>query len=295
MIDIILVHTGTVFESYINDCITQLKVFNFRVHLILSQSLLSEVNHHDIIISKAEDYLDDYYNNFILSGHDISFRDGFWQRTSTRFFLINSYARNNKLQSFFHIENDNLVFNGLDNIKQFLQSQSYDMAVVVDSEQRCIPSVIWFRDSTITQRLSEHIYNNNSVNDMTNLYNFFISNRDVVANLPILPSQVDQKHLVSTTGISYTGKIDYSNFYDELQCVFDGAAIGQYIGGIDTRSNPRETEGFVNETTIFDVSKFNFYWKNTKPYFGDELIPIVNLHLHSKNLKKFLNYGLYTR
>jgi|LakMenEpi03Aug12_release.lakeMendotaPanAssembly.Ray.scaffolds.fasta_scaffold384680_2 hypothetical protein len=295
MIDIILVHTGTVFESYINDCITQLKKFNLKIHLILSDCLFDKVEHKDVILVKAEDYLDDYYNNFNLIGHDNSFRDGFWIRTSTRFFLINSYARNNNVQSFFHIENDNLIFNDLNNIKQFLQSQSYDMALVVDSEQRCIPSVIWFRDSTITKRLSEHIYNNNSVNDMTNLYNFFISNRDIVTNLPIIPSYVEQTKLISTTGINYSGEINYSNFYEELQCVFDGAAIGQYIGGIDTRNNPRETEGFVNETTIFDVSKFNFFWKNTKPYFGDELIPIVNLHLHSKNLKKFLNYGLYTR
>jgi hypothetical protein len=295
MIDIILVHTGTVFESYINDCITQLKKFNLKIHLILSDCLFDKVEHKDVILVKAEDYLDDYYNNFNLIGHDNSFRDGFWIRTSTRFFLINSYARNNNVQSFFHIENDNFIFNDLNNIKQFLQSQSYDMALVVDSEQRCIPSVIWFRDSTITKRLSEHIYNNNSVNDMTNLYNFFISNRDIVTNLPIIPSYVEQTKLISTTGINYSGEINYSNFYEELQCVFDGAAIGQYIGGIDTRNNPRETEGFVNETTIFDVSKFNFFWKNTKPYFGDELIPIVNLHLHSKNLKKFLNYGLYTR
>jgi hypothetical protein len=169
------------------------------------------------------------------------------------------------------------------------------MAVVIDSEQRCIPSVVWFRNQEVTQKLSEHIYNNNGVNDMANLYNFFISNRDIVTNLPIIPSYVEQKKLISTTGINYSGEINYSNFYEELQCVFDGAAIGQYIGGIDTRNNPRETEGFVNETTIFDVSKFNFFWENKKPYFSDELIPIVNLHLHSKNLKKFLNYGLCTR
>ncbi len=294
MIDVVLVHTGTVFENYINDCITQLKKFNFRIHLILSECLLNEVLHDDIILSKAEDYLDNYYNTFIISGHDTSFRDGFWQRTSTRFFIINSYVCKNNLQSFFHIENDNLIFTDLDKVSDFLQSQSYDMAVVIDSEQRCIPSVVWFRDKNITQRLSEYIYNNNGVNDMTNLYNFFSLNRNSVTNLPIIPSYVEQSNLVSTTGIRYSGEINYSNFYDELNCIFDGAAIGQYLGGIDTRSNPRDTEGFVNETTIFDVSKFSFSWSDSKPYFGNNTIPIVNLHLHSKNLKKFINYGIYT-
>ena len=286
MIDIILVHTGTVFESYINDCITQLKKFNLKIHLILSDCLFDKVEHKDVILVKAEDYLDDYYNNFNLLGHDNSFRDGFWIRTSTRFFQINSYARNNKVQSFFHIENDNLLFTELDKIGEFLESQPYDMAVVIDSEQRCIPSIVWFRDSKITQILSEHIFLNNSVNDMTNLYNFFLLNRNIVTNLPIGPSNIDQTQFISSSGIRYSGNINYSNFYDDIGFIFDGAAIGQYLAGIDNRNN-QNTIGFVNETTIFDVSKFEFKWILDSPVIieNGKKIKISNLHIHSKNLK----------
>jgi len=280
-IDIILVHTGTVFPDYINDCITQLKKYQFNIHLILSECLFDHLNHSDIIVVKAEDYFDDFYNSYEIHNHDTSFRDGFWKRTSSRFFLISTYSKKNNLLSFFHIENDILMFSDLSSEKSILDNSVYDMAVVVDSERRCIPSVMYFRNSDIVQRLSMFISTNNTNNDMSNVFNFFSQNRDVVVNLPLLPNSINLN----------SGLINYNNLYSEMMSIFDDDAIGQYLGGIDTRSNPRDTIGFINETTVFDVSIFDYYWVNGEPFAvidGGEKIKINNLHIHSKDLKKFI-------
>lgn len=291
MVDIVLVHTGSVFPDYINDCISQLKKFNFNIHLLMSDSLIKDVSDKSISISSAEDYFDDYYKSYSISNHDTLFRDGFWVRTSSRFFLISAYAKRNNLKSFFHLENDNLIFSDLYSVKTFLDGKEYQMSVVIDSENRCIPSIIWFRDSHICQRLSEYIFRNNLVNDMENLFNFYSLNRDIVTNLPILPDFIDKSELVSATGIRYSGKIDYSNFFSDMNCIFDGAAFGQYISGIDTRDNPRDTRGFINETTIYNVSKFEFEWIDNIPFIvkDNQKIKIMNLHIHSKNLKKLIS------
>jgi hypothetical protein len=75
--------------------------------------------------------------------------------------------------------------------------------------------------------------------------------------------------------------------YKLFNSIFDGAAIGQYLGGI--YSNPN-LKGYINDTTIFNVSKYNYIWEHNEPYmvFENKKIKINNLHIHSKNLKQFI-------
>jgi len=78
--------------------------------------------------------------------------------------------------------------------------------------------------------------------------------------------------------------------FDNFNYIFDGAAIGQYLGGVDPANISSNTIGFVNETCIIKFNKYSFVWKDKKPFIiirGKEY-PIFNLHIHSKNLKMFI-------
>jgi hypothetical protein len=78
--------------------------------------------------------------------------------------------------------------------------------------------------------------------------------------------------------------------FDKFNYIFDGAAIGQYLGGVDPANISGNTIGFVNETCIIKFNKYSFVWKDKKPFIiirGKEY-PIFNLHIHSKNLKMFI-------
>jgi hypothetical protein len=74
--------------------------------------------------------------------------------------------------------------------------------------------------------------------------------------------------------------------YETFNSIFDGAAIGQYLGGIHSDPN---LKGFINEKTVFNVAKYNYIWENDEPFmvYLDNKIKINNLHIHSKNLKQF--------
>jgi hypothetical protein len=83
--------------------------------------------------------------------------------------------------------------------------------------------------------------------------------------------------------------------FQKFKIIFDAAAIGQYLGGIDPKNDPNNTIGFVNETCIikYNHPNFNIQWKKCennieKPFLNN--IPIFNLHIHSKNLKQFIRY-----
>ena len=136
-----------------------------------------------------------------------------------------------------------------------------------------------------------------------NIYDCFMYfDEDLLLDLRlnILNSYVKKFVIVESSNLHSGNKkklnFDIKNF-TKFNAIFDAAAIGQYLGGIDefnlidkTKNN---TVGFKNETCVVDYSKFEFCWKKTdklfKPYLKKEgqLIPIINLHIHSKKLFKF--------
>ena len=288
-INIILIHIGSIYPNYINDCIIQLKNLNFNVHLIISENLIGYVPYNDINISKIEDYINEKYDSFSIQGYDKNFRDGFWCSTSSRFFILENYVKVKNIKNFYHIEYDNLIYDDLKHTTEILTKQKEDMFLVIDSESRCIPSIMFIKNYKILNELTNFILLNSNKNDMENLFRFYYLNRSNVGNLPILPTN-NNIDLISKTGIKNSGNINYTNLFDDLNIIFDGAAFGQYVGGVDTRNDSSNTVGFVNETTIFDVSKLDISWEKKLPVIthNNKKIRICNLHIHSKTLNKFL-------
>jgi len=275
---LILVHSGNFFPEYLNDCIELALRQDLDIDLLLSDVLHKYVK-HKVNIQKLEDYCDDLYLKFSNKSFDSNFRDGFWNRTSSRFFILSNYAKSKNLKSFFHIENDVALFSNLVECKNILENSHKDSALVMDSPNRCIPSIMWFKNNSILNNIAQHIFENDDLNDMQSLSKFFNNNKDIILNLPIIP--ISDKN----------SNIDYGNLIEEFKYIFDGAAIGQYLFGIDCIEDPnKNTRGFINETTIFNSSQFNYFFKNKKPYilFDNKKIPIINLHMHCKNLKQLL-------
>lgn len=290
MTKVLLVHSGNEFPIHINDCIFQLLKYNFDIHLVLSKSLHQNIeNHNKITLSSIEEYTDKRYENFTVN-HDLSFRDAFWLRVSNRFFIIDNYTQKNKLENFIYIENDVLLFSDFEKNIEILKQKNCEMAVCIDSEKRAVPCLIYFKNCDATYRLATHIFENKIWNDMENLFIHFIKNKDKIINFPILPENSNIP-LISKSGIKNSGMINYSNLFEEFESIFDPQAIGQYLGGLDQRIHKYNTINFINETTIFDVSKLNYIWENSKPYilFNNKKVLINNIHVHSKDLKKFIN------
>jgi hypothetical protein len=87
--------------------------------------------------------------------------------------------------------------------------------------------------------------------------------------------------------------------FKQFNMIFDAAAIGQYLGGVDPRNIPGDTTGFVNETCIIKYDQYRFIWNAFDdircPYIVvknendiDCSYPVFNLHIHSKALEKFI-------
>ena len=308
---IIYIHIGNILPEYIYDSIYQLIIFNKynKIYILLEDNLIEQFNkvinefNHDL-------YSDMYFSSFIqtvplsilqlpnsilniidkIPDNKKQFRDNFWINTFLRFFYIEQFMKLFSIQNAFHIENDVMVYENLYLIENNLNKNN--LYFLKDSPNRVIPSIVYLHKKHLNEL-------NNYIIEQLN-YNIHLNDMDLLGNY------------FNDTVCYFECDIDYNN----TNYIFDGASIGQFLGGIDPRNikdfsnlnndeklliqfnNP--TKSFVNETSILKVNKYKIL---EKAFFTSDLYislrlyyllnninnikQIVNTHIHSKELYQY--------
>jgi hypothetical protein len=150
-----------------------------------------------------------------------------------------------------------------------------------DTFTRNIASIIYIPDHNIFKNILDNYDKDN--NDMYN-FSSIMKNTNLINTFPIfIENELENNEYQFVT----------KNF-NKFKFIFDAAAIGQYLGGVDKRNNPNNTVGFINETCIIKYNLYNILFldneNSKKPFISikNKLIPIFNLHIHSKDLDKFV-------
>ena len=315
MNNLIYIHIGENLPSYIFDSIYQTLLVspNTKIYVILNDSLINQFRNTistfnlNLYLNKPMNIvmhiecipisilkIPQEYTKFIdnLPDSTKQFRNAFWISTTARFFYIESLMELFKLNNVYHIENDVMIYENL----QDIPVDKNKLYMVKDSHDRVIPSILFIPDCSHLNRLNVHMLrkltdSQNLMNDMQLLGNY------------------------SANDIAYF-PFDFSN---DSSFIMDGAAIGQFVGGIDPRNIPEynnkneqeqrllqinnPTDGFINETCTFKpntitIFKKDFHLNNVNVplelFYGQQengnniqLKQINNLHIHSKQLYQF--------
>lgn len=261
-IDLLLrINVNSIFVITNRDFYNKFDKFNDKIKLVD----IKELNINENIINK-----------FKL---DKTFRSGFWLFTSLRFIYIYELMKIYNLKNIFHIENDVLLY--YDPVLLIDKLENY-IYLPFDCYKRSIASIMYIPEQTLLKTAIDNW--NYDKNDMENFY-YIGKKTNVIRNFPIFNSKY------CNTNEELFVSFNFSN----LNYIFDAAAIGQYLGGVDSRNIKGNTIGFINETCVIKYNRYKFVWKNidsiNKPFIeiNGELIPIFNLHIHSKNLDKFIS------
>ena len=121
-----------------------------------------------------------------------------------------------------------------------------------------------------------------------------------IKNLPIIsPSYSAKNELITPNGIKAAEPAKYSLNFEKFKSIFDGAAIGQYLGGIDAGEKADLHVGFINESCVFNCSKLSFEWRKDDDgryipvcIYEDEIFVVNTLHIHSKDPRRFYSARL---
>lgn len=312
---IVYVHIGKQLPEYIFDSIYQTLLIcpETKIYVIIDDSLIEyfrntiyklNVNYFvkqpinlnltieciPIQILQIPTNYTNYVNN--ISDDIAHFRDSFWISTTMRFFYIESFMRIFKITNVFHMENDIMLYKNLNQ----LNIDKTKLYMLKDSPNRVIPSLLFFPNYVFLQEMNSNIIEQLKVSHV------------LLNDMQLLGAYKNEN-------ICYFS----SDFNDDLTYIVDGAALGQFIGGLDLRNikefsikSPEEqlllhynnpTKGFINETSLFKpdsitILQNKIFLKNMKfpidLYYAKQennnnivLKQIVNLHIHSKQLHEY--------
>jgi hypothetical protein len=332
---LVYIHIGTNIPDYLYDTIYQTLLVNgycCKIYIIIEDSevincqqkirnfnldyFCNDAFHFDNIINiiplsilNDELFLDEnfkkYQNILTTKFNKMSeFRDGFWVSTTARFFYIHTFMKMFDVTNVFHIENDVMLYKKINFLYEYILEylnesnekcieKIHKICMIQDAQNRVIPSLLYFPDETKINELTTHIVNRL---EKSNVF-------------------INDMNLLGTFEDKYLLRIDPSMALKKETIVFDGAAIGQYLGGVDVKNLPNSknnelmlinnpSKGFINETSVFKPNKC-VYLKNivhidhlriNPKVFSCKLINnnnnnklyhIANLHIHSKQLHQF--------
>jgi hypothetical protein len=299
---LVFVHLGPVLPNHLEDALWQASLFNDanEIYVIAQQKALEMPNNLTKYahVVKAESLNPTLRHNMFIQ-HSIlnkSFRDGFW--TLERFLYLDDFIQQYDLKDVFHLENDNTLYANLKELLPIFQKCYQGIGAVFDNDDRCIPGFLYIAHKEAIANLSSFFaaQAHSGSTDMEIIASYKKKYPDYIQALPIIPLTYGLVYpLVSNTGKRTNNPLVFSNNIDQFNSIFDAAAIGQYLGGIDPRNGP-SLPGFINESCLFNPANFTYEWKIDKqgrmiPYtlFQGTAYRINNLHIHSKNLTPFLS------
>lgn len=231
------------------------------------------------------------------AGFDPSFRNGYWVKIFTRFLAISRFLESTAPQGpVVHLECDVTSYVSKEVIESTLESFRSSSADVfipfIDSKTAC-PSIILSRESSslieVCDFVLENLGRNVGESDMSLLA--YAHECGLVSALPTLTNQSTIMMPYRELSMTKTSKDQEGNTEPSAHIIFDAAAVGQFLFGIDPRiSNGLLTPGYLELRGELDISR----WRNwrivtcadglDRVAFSSEnqTFILVQLHVHAK-------------
>jgi len=301
---IVFVHIGKKLPAYSEDAIIQAKYFNpdSNIYFLLNQEAYQNAPFPIENAGAIPVFLESlpitphhkkFWTNTVL---DFQFRHGFWTYTSERFFYLDSFMEEYQLSSVFHLEYDNMLYKNLSEILPIFKRHYPGCGVTFGSDRFVIPGFMYIANSNSAKDLAKFFsrYAHKGWHDMAMISKYWATNLGKIDHLPTIPPAYS-KFFPLLNSYREKSRFEhlYSNYYSEFEGIFDAAAVGQFLGGQDP-GNGSSSQGFKNSHSLMSLDLCQFNWGEDSQgkkipimILNEEIIPIYNLHIHSKNLKSF--------
>lgn len=237
---------------------------------------------------------------------DRDFRGGFWNHTTERFFVLERAMERLATGPVAHLENDVLLYANTAALAPKLAALYPTLAATFDNDRRCVPGFVYAANAAALGPLTDFILKvmdwartlppqqRGGINDMSLLGGLRLRVPGAMDALPIVPPDYPGP-LKSSAGHIAADPTLFARHFTELGMVFDAAALGQFLGGVDPRNASGPTQGFVNESCVFDPRllqpRMAMFEGLRRPVIQTPsgIHPVANLHVHAKTMMPFLS------
>lgn len=285
----ILIHMGSSFPDYVNICMTQIRKWNPEERIVF----ICEEIHRENVRAPCEfvpldsvpmgEKREVFQRRSVL---DEGFRSGFWRYSTERLFVLEDFMAWQGIGECIHMENDYMVYFPAEHVLRDLRREYSGLAAPYLGKGEMTFGVLYVKTVSALADLTFFLVGmaHTGENEMRLGCRFFLANREEADFLPTISNEceIDEK------------EYSYATAHGEgFRGVWDAAAYGQYLGGIDERNEGDRLVGFVNETCAFRTDQFEYSWAESEGlryprcHRHGHSWPIYVLHIHSKYLEEF--------
>ncbi len=219
-----------------------------------------------------------------------------------RFFLVQDVMMKLGLEDVLHLEVDNMVYFCLEDLLPAFKMTGKILAPS-DNDTRFIAGVCFIPNVELLNILNSffaQMSRNQAEMEVMMQFSNMVRLKDEAGNvhcllesLPVvMPEYLGNWQPLEGAKVNNTER--FHQFASDFRGLFDAAAVGQYLGGIDKIHNPGNTDGYVNPHAAYRVDSMETRWSaaggKRRPEMrrkGGVWWPLLNLHIHSKDLARF--------
>lgn len=290
--ELVFVHLGNSLPRYAQASLALAsRTSGLTCRLLASQRNLGRIN----VAGVRSTPIDSFYDpSAFLSAYDASlsskeFREGFWQKSLERFFVLEQFMASNDINSLLHAELDQLVFRADILLSKLNELPNTSVFLPFHDSTHALGSIVAVRSR---EALSDFLRFAGSGrlywNEMELLAKFALHSPTRITAFPTVVNwyRDNPNFLESVDSIPITA----------IHGVTDAAQLGQWLGGIDPKNVPigerpknkfadRPSDQLLNESELRKLS-FRFEEESASlfacvPGLKSE-VRVYNLHLHSK-------------
>ena len=291
--DTVMFHTGIELPEFLEYTFRQFRLFNYT-----NVYFLTDKKHLDNDIFKKYYIMavnkDTFYSDKIRQFESLfNYGKGdFWTVTATRLIYIENFMKDMDLTDIYHFENDVLIYYDLKKHDEKFKKFYNNMAITIGGEIVAMTGFMFIKHYEVLAKMTQYFINLLSAYKVQGLINKY---HIPMVNEMFLMRQfaIDYPVLLRPLPTMSFGK--FSENYSDFNSLFDPASYGQFVGGTRTEGPGAKPQDHYIGRWLKENPQIDIIWKSDDkgrgiPYLNyDNGIKINNLHIHSKNLHKYMS------
>jgi hypothetical protein len=284
MVSFILFHKGSVLPQYIVQCIKQIQYTqsNYKIYLLTDINIINTGNIEVVDLNTIKiDLLNEigFYKH-----HD----DPLWRTSFDRFFYIDAFIRERKIEDVVHFDNDVLIYYDVNEILTTLRKNVTKVGLTKHKVNEFVCGFMYIKHYNNLLPICDKLLELGKI-DISEL-------ERMLGSMPHemrLLGYIDEKHTNLLTSLPGLPEPLQQNGYG---IVFDPSTYGQFLGGSGNAPaytiHPSNTERLIDRYIVDGTIRPVYNSEESKPYIfiDNRKIPIFNLHIHSKHLSNFCKF-----
>lgn len=291
---ILFIHLGTEIPRYLISNIERSRVIfpKLKISLVTDSNKMGfwvQKNNVEVIKYQNDEFFDE---SFTYGKLESSFRNGYWRHTTERLAAIKLFHNLHPETPILHIESDILMMPDFPVTQMSRMSKIHWLSYGASAD---IAAIFYSPHAEKTNRFYRHLIEeikSSGGSDMELLWNIRERFPNDYLTFPTINPKT--KALKNVSNQSRNVGILQETPQTHFDGIFDAAGIGIWLCGGD----PRNNFGFTTIHTRELIDSGNIFIDSSKEKFviqengelrietkDNELIPVFNLHIHSKNKK----------